>query len=424
MSTPDRTEGNDHHGDAKPWPTGPDTSPAGEEAADFEGGDEIIGGAIPVTPPKPSAIKPDLTAPWHRPAKQYLRREQWNAGLLQLLNRLPKPEGEQESVIRYVGLPGQYHLDVLSMGGICNSKRIRLDYLGFRTGGGPNANAVYLEELSILSRSKYFTKRSVTYPDSVENIGRKNTVATIKFDERGPFDIINLDVCGGILHGDATPLLNTIKYVLTSQTVRQHPWLLYITTAAKCADIVEGVINKFFSAVGSNFESLDRFKEMLASTAAKYGLSVEDSLAKPNELDQGAFLRFFTLAFGKWLLGNLDTNMPPSSISVHSVFCFRNTGRDDPEMLSLAYIIIPIIGGGVDPTGLTGEESGTTNTGYVEAATALVGASIDGLLDLDEVWDKDPELKERIVEECERLFKLIGADEEWLADWRRHHGLV
>jgi hypothetical protein len=114
-------------------------------------GDEIVGESIPTVPPPPRIAKPDVSAPWHRPAKQYLRREQWNAGILQLLSKLPAKAVGEERTLRYVGLPGQHHFDVLSMGGICIQKKLRLDYLGFRTGGGTEARAVY----PLVSRINY-----------------------------------------------------------------------------------------------------------------------------------------------------------------------------------------------------------------------------------------------------------------------------
>ena len=57
---------------------------------DSEAGDEIIGDAIPEVPEKRRVIRPDLSEPWYRPAKQFLRRQQWNACILQLLNKLGK----------------------------------------------------------------------------------------------------------------------------------------------------------------------------------------------------------------------------------------------------------------------------------------------------------------------------------------------
>ncbi len=98
-------------------------------------GDEIVGESIP------PSLPPDITKPTCQPRGTGLRsnscREQWDAGILQLLSKLPAEAVGEERTLRYVGLPGQHHLDVLSMGGICIQKKLRLDYLGFRTGGGP-----------------------------------------------------------------------------------------------------------------------------------------------------------------------------------------------------------------------------------------------------------------------------------------------
>ena len=132
---------------------------------------------------------------------------------------------------------------------------------------------------------------------------------------------------------------------------------------------------------------------------------------------------FSALAFGKWLLANLGSNRPPASISLHSVYCFRNTERPEPEMLSFAYLVTPIIGGGVDPSGLTGPADEAFRSEYAQAAIKLVCASIEGIRDLDEVWDKDPELKAKVVSECERLLKLIGVDEEGLTEWHQKHAV-
>lgn len=386
-------------------------------------GDEIIGDAIPETPERRRVIKPDLSEPWYRPAKQFLRRQQWNSCILHLLNRLGNPSGPKAPPLKYVGLPGQHYFDVLSLGGICVSKDIRLDYLGFRTGLGPDAQAVRLAELLILSKSTYFTQNSMTYPDSIENIGRPDTIASSNFNDRGPFDIINLDVCGGILHGETTPLLNAIRYVLTSQAAQENPWLLFVTTTAICSQIADEVVQKFFSTITSNCERVASFQNNLASAATKHGLTVEQATQKPCDLDQMGFVKFFSLAFGKWLLASLGSNTPPAVLSLHSVYCFRNTDRPEPEMLSFAYVITPLDVGGVDPSGLTGPSSPHHRPEYVECAVELIEDSLDGMRDLDEVWDDDPDLKKMVVEECERLFRIIGVDDDGIQLWKGRHNL-
>src|SRR5437868_4531161 len=114
---------------AKKKPTGAAAPGIPKTEADY-----IVGPAIPEVGLPPELVKPDLSDPWYRPAKQYIRREQWNRSILQLLNKLPAPAQNEERILRYIGLPGQHHLDLLSMRGICNSKGLRVSYLGFRVG--------------------------------------------------------------------------------------------------------------------------------------------------------------------------------------------------------------------------------------------------------------------------------------------------
>ena len=386
--------------------------------------DDLVGDAIPATPTKTIIERPDLSKPWYRPAKQYLRREQWNASVLRLLNLLPASQSGEASTIRYVGLPGQHHFDVLSIGKICRAKNLRLDYLGFRTGGGSDAKAVHLRELQALSNSNHYTQNSITFPDCIENIGKPNTIAANAFQERGPFDVVNLDVCGGVLHGNTTPLLIAIKHVLSSQVQRGEPWLLFVTTAAKAEDIEKEVITKFFSVVTKNCDTLAPFKKELSDVAARFGISAEESLQNPAAMNQDGFLRFFTLAFGKWLLANLALNTPRATAKLHSAYSFRNSKRAEPEMLSLAYVISPVIGGGADPTRLTNPGVPLPSEEYTASSVRLISASLDGIKDLDHVWHQEPKLKATIVGECEDLLTAIGVDDSGLQEWRQEHGLL
>lgn len=390
-----------------------------------DGGDELIGDSIPQAPPKPTVEKPDFADPWYRPAKQYLRRQQWNVGILNLLNRLPAPEGEP-TIIRYVGLPGQHYLDVLSMGRLCNKHNLRIDYLGFRKGDGGETKPERLNELPALSNQTHYTPESITYPDNIANIGRPDTLATTAFIERGPFDVVNLDVCGGMLHGDTTPLLSAIKYVLTSQIQRPLPWLLFVTTAAKAEDISPEVIAKFFAIIQANCKRDAGFQKLLAERSLKLQVVAEKCLEDPAKLPPDGFLRYFTLAFGKWLAANLWANNPRSTVTLKSVFSFRNTGRREPEMLSLAYLISPLIRGGADPSGLTGYGAAAPDPEqeYTTMAVTLVDSSLDGLKDLDQVWCLDRTLKVQIVAECEDLLRTLGADDAGIEAWRCRHGLA
>jgi hypothetical protein len=388
-----------------------------------ESSDPLIGDAIPSVKPLPEAVKPDLSEPWYRPAKQFIRREQWNSGILHLLNRLPQSKDGSSMVLKYVGLPGQHHFDVLSMRKICVSKNVRLDYLGFRSSPDQAAGITNLDQLAAFGNTRVHTTGSGVVPDRFEHINRPNSPANNTFRDRGPFDVINLDVCGGLLHGEDLPLLEAVKFALSSQAPRQLPWLLFITTIAKPEEIAASVLKKFFATISSNCQQLEVFKNELSIAAFALGIDLESSLSDPTSLSQPTFLRLFTLALGKWLLSNLVLNSPSSLITQRASYWFRNTERDEPEMLSLAYLVTPRIVGGVDPTEITKPLSNPSNVDaeYAESAVKLISPCMAELHDLDETWDEEAVKKEVIVSDCEELLKIIGVDEAGLSEWRAVH---
>lgn len=388
-----------------------------------EEGGGLVEPAIPdIISPEPPA-KIDLSDPWYRPAKHYIRREQWNRGILSLLNKLPAPAKGETRVLRYVGLPGQHHLDLLGMRGICNAKSLRVNYLGFRIGEGAPKQTTPVDQLIALSNVKFHTPDSIVVPDSVESIGSKNTPAYQTFRDRGPFDVINLDVCGGVLHGEPASLLNAIKAILLLQNPRTEPWLLFLTTMAKHEFIKTDVLTAFFKTIKDNCDSVDKFKDHLTAACGKCGIDLGLSLDDPKILTAPGFLRLFTLAFGKWLLVNLAKNSPRAVVTLQSAYLFRNTDWTTPEMLSLSYQVKPIIAGGGDPTNLTASSAakGTGDSDYAEYAVKLVVPSFEEMHDLDEVWDDKPELMQAIIDECEGLLRLIGVDDAGIAEWRKYH---
>lgn len=390
-----------------------------------EGGD-LVAPAIPVLVPHEPPVKPDLSDPWYRPAKHYIRRQQWNGSILRLLNKLSDPPEGEERILRYVGLPGQHHLDLLGMRGICRAKSIRVNYLGFRVGAGAPPTTTPVDQLIALSNVQFHTPDSIVVPDNIENIGSQNTPAHRTFNERGPFDVINLDVCGGVLHGEPISLLSAIKAILLSQNPRREPWLLFLTTFAKHETIKPQVLATFFKTVTDNCTEVAEFHNQLNAASSRCGVDLFHSLSDPTQLPSPNFLRLFTLAFGKWLLVNLSKNSPRAVVTLQSAYQFRNTGRPEPEMLSLAYLVTPVLAGASDPTNLatTSAAQGQYGDDYADFAVRLIAPSLDEMRDLDEVWDDEPGLMKVIIQECEALLQMIGVDESGIFEWRSHHGIA
>ena len=63
-------------------------------------------------------------------------------------------------------------------------------------------------------------------------------------------------------------------------------------------------------------------------------------------------------------LVNLDENSPRAVVALQSAYLFRNTDRTQPEMLSRAYLVRPVVAGRSDPTNVAGSSAakGTGDT--------------------------------------------------------------
>jgi hypothetical protein len=94
-------------------------------------------------------------------------------------------------------------------------------------------------------------------------------------------------------------------------------------------------------------------------------------------------------------------------------------------MLSLSYLVKPVVAGGSDPTNLAASSAakGSGDTDYADYAVKLVAPSVEAMRDLDEVWDDDPKLMQAIVDECEGLLRMIGVDDASIEEWRTRHGI-
>ena len=95
-------------------------------------------------------------------------------------------------------------------------------------------------------------------------------------------------------------------------------------------------------------------------------------------------------------------------------------------MLSLSYLVKPIIAGGGDPTHLAVSSAarGTGDDDYEEFAVKLVAPSVEEMQDLDKVWNEDPILMQAIIDECEGLLRMIGVDDTGIQEWRMNHHIL
>jgi hypothetical protein len=75
--------------------------------------------------------------PWHRPRKQFVRKEQWAVQLEALLDA----RGSKPEVLRYLGLPGIDLLDLRHVHDVvCRPRSIQLAFLGFNSAISSNSD--------------------------------------------------------------------------------------------------------------------------------------------------------------------------------------------------------------------------------------------------------------------------------------------
>ena len=119
--------------------------------------------------------EPKVFKPWHKPRKQFVRREQ----LSSLLRRLYKRR-ESRDPLRYLGLPGTDLIDLRYLyDELCHADDRSLLFLGFNTEAQPGNPAhvqlnVSLDEVRRLPR---VDNQSVVLPDDFRRIGNPHSLA-------------------------------------------------------------------------------------------------------------------------------------------------------------------------------------------------------------------------------------------------------
>ena len=85
----------------------------------------------------PTQIEPKEFKPWHKPRKQFVRREQLSALLLRLYEKR-----EPGDPLCYLGLPGTDLIDLRYLHEqLCSESERPLRFLGFNTEAQPGNNA-------------------------------------------------------------------------------------------------------------------------------------------------------------------------------------------------------------------------------------------------------------------------------------------
>ncbi len=367
-------------------------------------------------------IELEAVFPWHRPRKQFVRREQW----VKLSDRLiakvlgtpalpPQLDGRFE--VKYLTLPGLDYLDVEMVAQQAKARNCVLTSIGFLENSIGNAAAARAElRQESLVKSGTISDRSHTFNRRIQEITTKSSPAYRELKNKGPFHVINLDACGSI----ALPgLANDNQMIKVVHTLLEYQfgncsghWLLFVTTDVRREQFADETIERLYQAVKANAQQSDDFRQAALKFFGYPDAEIDEALAHYTKNGADNFMMSFVLGFGKWLLALAREQ--GWDMKMHSSYCYSTTPEGDvrASMPCLAFEFIPPPVQLNDPFGVVAVAGGNANN-YVERSLRVLekAAAIDNL---DIRLDADEALRQQLLDETKRHLERIGYSEEAL----------
>lgn len=355
---------------------------------------------------------------WHHPRKQFVRKFQWCGSLKKLL----KNRNSAEGTIKYLGLPGIDLLDLRYIhSAVCEECDVDLLFLGFNTGIAPNSpNSTDLNiSLDEVHRLKRVNQKSEIVHDDFKAIGRANSISCKKVLEFGPFDVVNLDLCGGFCttppNGLDPDYYTAVAHLLTIQARRATPWVFLLTTRIDEGNVDATVFGKLAEKYLDNLskhESFNRKSEELLNDTKEVIESGEYS-------DRTRAIVLLT-GISKWLIGLSLSQNPQTIVRLDSVMGYKvRPSAENVDMVSLAYFFTPTTAASTDPIGLSTPVVEMADEGRL-ALQAL--SKLGSIKDVDAIFadSKKAEVQLTLIEETEVLLASARYDtgeyRKWLSD--------
>ena len=338
--------------------------------------------------------EPKEFKPWHKPRKQFVRREQLSA-LLRGLYEKRKP-GDP---LCYLGLPGTDLIDLRYLHEqLCYASGRPLRFLGFNTEAqrGNPAHVQLNVSLDEVRQLANVDPQSAVIHDDFRRIGNSNSVAWHRTRQFAPFDVVNIDLCDGLasdpLQSDES-VYKALAELVAIQRYNPNPWLLLVSTRIRHgmfdAD-AEGWLTGLFRENVANCEGFAEVcKELLESNVE----SIDPATCNDADL-----LVLMTAAISKWLSA-LVRAQGPSRIELASTHGYRvNPVAVREDLVSFALRVEPVIVASRDPL------SPTPPTLEDECTTAkAILRRLARRLDVDTLLKQRPDVYEGLVRETERL---------------------
>jgi len=357
-------------------------------------------------PPAPRPFRP-----WHKPRKQLVREEVWGSEISWLITQ--KRAGDES--LKYLGLPGADLLDLRHIyQEFCKTGEYRLKFLGFDSAALPDsphgdALNVSLQEVRSLP---HVDKSSEVLGDSFRLIADRRSIAWAAAERMGPFDVINIDLCGQLVGEEPAmdaSIYNAIYNMCALQNRRPGPWSLLLTSRIDRENVAPTTLEKLIQALSHNLENCPGF---LQSFSDIMGFN-DVSMASIAALADGGFLNTTMIGLAKWLLG-LAYNIN-NRFSISSIVGYRVYGAAPcMDMVSVVYRFVPIAAMPADRLGLA---TATLERPSECEQAAVIPSVITGIVDVDTKLQDAPELYDIFRDKTAELLQQARYDPIAYKQW-------
>ena len=352
--------------------------------------------------------EPKKFQPWHKPRKQFVRREQLSTLLLDLYEKR-----EPTDPLRYLGLPGTDLIDLRYLyEQLCRATARPLSFLGFNTEAQPGNSAHVDLSISLdeVRRLPNVDARSNVIHDDFRRIGNRKSIAWSRAWNLSPFDVVNIDLCDGLASDppqNDESVYKALNQLMALQARNRHPWLLLVSTRIRHgmfdADAEEQLVNLF----RKNVNSCEGFAEVCEQLLESDVKSID-----PTKCSESDLLNLMTVAIGKWLAALVRVHSL-SHVELASTHGYRvNPHAIREDLVSLALRVEPVIKASPDPL------APTAPTLDDECATAMaILKRSTHRLDVDTILEQQLKVREELIDETEELLDKARYDVTGYRAW-------
>lgn len=404
--------------------------------------DEIVQDSLPAHT-EPSR---DIFLPWHRVRKEYIRQFQWNELTKRMIKRnwhrqLLRPEIERslddqeaegidiqlprdvelERTLKCLIIPGDDLLDVRALWRDIQPLKCRFRYLGFNESQGSDRQGtrVYIANNNVTSLPLVVTDSRVLQ-DRFETIRLQDSQAYRYLKEYGPYQVVNLDLCGSMFPNMAKSsqeYYDALHRLMIYQCQTQvTEWLLFITTMVEPTAVDAERMLVLCKPIHENIKRYKDFADKIAQFVPAEVFQDEITV-NVTALNEEQMIRFFGLALGKWLLNLCQTAEPRWIVAMRPSFHYALAVEKGAVMLSLAFELKPNFSPPADTTGMSKIELPQKKELDECLYAVKLVESAANMRDVDEILAANPELKTRLRDEQANLLEAAGYSREAYLEW-------